>query len=993
MYLLKKRLELNHAGRISSVVLLRNPPRGVVKIRVKNFAYAKSIYECSTLEGDVQHTDTSQGVNIKRTITPKFLPHGTDSTSTYNENLRSVFFSNSMDDVKVYFDNNFNEMKNHEYVYLLFKMYEIIFSNFYKTYQSCDILRLDNPQFRFVTFDQYVDDWVGRYGGGSRQSGIGTAGENEIIFYENDEQNGICDRILDSEGSSPSSPVSHKRGKDHLTLDDSERLKETKGEVHNIEGQNYVINTSLPDGVDDHTASSYYSPQVNLNTLIQIHLNYVQYIEKFNIKESTWKDYVSSFMTKQYEELYRNVLNVIYKKIFFFSCKDVINYLYVTKRINLLSIREVSILAENVILQNMKHLDEESLVKVGYIYLNNSNKEKNIHHIGRYGSKNFLETYLSLVQMKVKSMSNENFVKILEYVSKNNYKHVQIFRDLKGEVYKRYNNLTPEQMVKLFFLYSQNMNAADDVLMRNFVKAIVDMFSPEGEEAEGAALAAGVGCQERRELDKLGQLHQSDQLDQLHKSDMLHQFTEGTGERHHPAEGLPLSVLLNGIWTSAKYFKDSPFLLIKSEKVILENIKNFSANTVSMLIWSYSMVEGKNPQVRFSNEFYFELKERALQLHRVMTPKQLSNSVLGLAITVGRTVSWDGRVDTEMHEVVERHLLSMGGASERGVISIGGASKSEVSSIGGKPNVHAAGGSSRFLNLFSSEDLSNLCYAYSLVRSGSRELHSLIQSAILKKQSDLSPQEIAKIAYAYGNMYFYASYTLLSSLQYEILQRMHQFSHHEICDILWCYCVNRFLDANFWKCLLRAIDMEKLGDPRCCLLYSSLSYVNLIDSSILDSYNTLRVFHLVSEHYWRFQNEEYLHSFADDVVDAMCKENALVRGRSGRNGQKGAEEVHTGGEESHTHIRSSNRDRPFQCIKKAYDYEGFLIDIYFEYMDSPYAVFLYSALNTSSGGYPLGESVLKARYFRRKNIRTVHLLHSIWSDYRGNPIDLLHAQL
>ncbi|GAB68818.1 hypothetical protein PCYB_142460, partial [Plasmodium cynomolgi strain B] len=567
MYLLKKRLELNHAGRISNVALLRNPLRRAVKIRVKNFAYARSIYECSTLQGDVKHTDSSEGVNLKGALPPKFLPHGRDGSSKYNENLRSVFFSNSMDDVKDYFDNNFNEMKNHEYVYLLFKMYEIIFSNFYKT-------------------------------------------------------------------------------------------------------------------------------------------------------------------------------------------------------------------------------------------------------------------------------------------------------DLKVEVYKRYNNLTQEQLVKLFFLYSRNMNAADDVLMCNFVKAI-------------------------------------------------------------------------------------------SEKVILENIKNFSASTVSMLIWAYSTVEGKNPQVRFSNELYFELKERALELHQGMTPKQLSNSVLGLAITVGRTVSWDGRVDTEVHEAVERHLLRMGGGTEKG-----------GSTIEGHPKVRVVQGT--FLNLFTSEDLSNLCYAYSLVRSGSRELHSLIQAAILKKQSDLSPQEIAKIAYAYGNMYFYASYTLLSSLQYEILQRMHQFSHHEICDILWCYCVNKFLDANFWKCMLRAIDMEKLGDSRCCLLYSSLSYVNLIDSSMLDSYNTLRVFHLVSEPYWRFQIAEYLHSFADDVVDAMCKENTLVGAKSAGEGEK----LDRGVQEADAHIRGSQRDHPFECVKKAYDFEGFLIDIYFEHMSRRYAVFLYSALNTSSGGYPLGESVLKARYLRRKNFRT-----------------------
>ncbi|CAA9990759.1 conserved Plasmodium protein, unknown function [Plasmodium knowlesi strain H] len=955
MYLLKKRLELNHAGRISSVALLRNPPRRAIKIRVKNFAYARSIYDCSTLQGDENYTDTSQGVNLKKTLASKFLPPGKDASSKYNENLRSIFFSNTMDDVKDYFDNNSNEMKNHEYVYLLFKMYEIIFSNFYKTYESCDILRLDNPQFRFVTLNQYVDDWVGRYGRSSRKRDIGTVGENEIIFYENDEHDGISDNIFENEGINLPSHSSHKEVKEHNIREYSERLEETKGEMHQVEEHNCVVDTPYLDGDTNHTARSYYTPQFNLNTLMEIHLSYVQYIEKLNIRESTWKDYVSSFMAKKYEELYANVLNVIYKKIFFFSYKDIINYLYITKRINLQSIEEVSMLAENVISQNIKYLDEDALVKVAYIYLNNSNKEKNIHQIGRYGSKDFLETYLSLIQIKVKSMNNENFVKILEYVNSNNYKHVQIFRDLKNEVYKRYNNLTEEQIVKLFFLYSKNMNAADDVLMRNFLKSIVDIFSHEEGEEEKGAVAKGVSCQGGPGVDKVFQLDD-----------------EGNGERK-PTIGIPLSILLNGIWTSAKYFKDYPFLLIKSERIILENIKNFSASTVSMLIWAYSTVEGKNPQVRFSNELYFELKERALELYQNMTPKQLSNSLLGLSITVGRTVSWDGKVDTEMHEVVERYLLNMGGT------------KKGDNNIGNEPRIRLP--ERTFLNLCTSEDLSNLCYAYSLVRSGNRELHSLIQSAIMKKQSDLSPQEIAKIAYAYGNMYFYSSYTLLSSLQYEILQRMHQFCHHEICDILWCYCINRFLDANFWKCMLRVIDMEKLGDSRCCLLYSSLSYVNLIDPSILDSYNTLRIFHLVSENYWQFQIAEYLHSFADDVVDAMYKENTLLLGSEG---DKEVQKEAQGVEEN---ISDINRDHPFECVKKAYDYEGFLIDIYFEYSGRRYAVFLYSALNTSSSGYPLGESVLKARYLRKKNIKTVHLLHSIWSECRGNRIDLIYAQL
>ncbi|GAW83359.1 hypothetical protein, conserved [Plasmodium gonderi] len=989
MYLLNKRFEVNHVGRIRNISLLGIHYGRGVKIRLKNFTHSKSIYEWSTFHESVKQSDKAQGVSSNLTSPPKFLHDEIHTSSKCNEKLRGIYFSNNMDDMKIFFDNNLNEIKNHEYVYLLFKIYEIIFHNFYKTHEFCDILKLDNPHFRYITLEQYIDEWAQNHSQRNYRMGISNLEENEILFFENDDGNDIYDELFERSRHNPISGINHFLSNDMCMKESTtnnnyknaeeatpggnvsqcvyiketnkeEKMKENMCVQDETEDIDYSQNSQL-DGTVKYHASRYYVRHTMLSTLMELHLNYILYIEQLNVKENTWKSYASSFMKKKYEEFYRDILNIINKKIFFFSCKDIINYLYIIKRINLSSVKEISILGENIILQNIKYLDENYLVRIGYIYLNNSNKKKHIRHINRYNSKNFLETYINFVQSKIKSMNNENFVKMLEYISNNNYKHIQFFREIKSEVYKRYNNFTEVQIMKLFFLYSQNINAADNALMHNFVKAIVNMFSHTNSQTEHTSMT----------LAPRGKY-------ELH--DDKNNDDGNTGDRKNDRDQvvIPLSVLLNGIWTSAKYFKDYPFLLIKSEKNILKNINNFSASTVSMLIWAYSTVENKNTKLCFSNDLYFQLKDRAMELYQNMTPKQLSNSLLGLATTVGRTVSNENRVNTEFHEAVEKFLLQGGGIVSNSNVDV---SVTERTIKREKYKINSS--NETFLNMFSSEDLANMCYAYSIVRSGSKEFHTLIQSAILNKMNDLSPQHIARIAYTYGSMYFYASYTLLSALQYEILQRIHQFSHYEISDILWCYCVNKFFDGNFWKCMLRAIDFEKVGDSRCCLLYSCLTYVNLIDSSILDSSNTLRVFHLLSEHYWQFQSLEYLANFADEVVNIICKENDLIGVKKKKKKKR----------ETMEEARTDERSEIFKYVKKSYDYEGFLIDIYFEYKNINYAVFLYSALNTTSDGYPLGESVLKSRYLKRKNFKTVHLLHSIWNECRSNRIDLLYAQL
>ncbi|CRH02402.1 conserved Plasmodium protein, unknown function [Plasmodium relictum] len=965
MYFLKNRF-LFVLNEFTNKTYLNYSINKLSKIKVNYFTSLKSIYDYDTLHENVDFNDKSK--NIYEVNTP-FLALNNESN---NINIKSTIFIDNMDDLKNYFENNFSKLKNYDYIYFLFKVYEIIFYNFYKNYELSENFKLNNPRFVYLSFMQYVDNYIKK--NNSIKSTNICYKHNEAILYKNNKRDNIYNYIEENVKNNEKNNMKNdldKNNSSNYSMNNSSLFNEYTNNINSLEkiktinyesknisslhygyynnNNNYIKNSQLEENLEN---INNYINRINVNILMNIYFNYVIYLENVNIKKENWNEYVSSFLTKRYIKFYTELLNIIYKKLFFFSCNDIINFLYISKRINMSSIKDIYMLVENTILQNLKYLNEEYLVRVGYIYLNNSNKKKNINYINRYNSKNFIETYINFIQSKIKSMDNQNFIKLLEYISNNNYKHIQFYRECKNEIYKRYNNFTDEEIMKLFYLYSQNINASDKILMHNFLNSIVHMFSDHLLEQKNII---------KTQVDEL--IKKNDEIEsyQINKLKEKIELNENELKKKSKELTIPLYVILNGIWASAKYFKDYPFLLKKCENIILQNIKNFSSSTVSMLIWAYSTVENKNNDLYFNNSLYLQLKERALILYKNMTPKQLSNSLLGLSTTIGRTINNKGDVNVDFHEEIEKYLLE----KEKGKIekenSIEKKNKEKYRNF-------------TFLNFFTSEDLANICYSYSLVRSGSKELHTLIQSALLNKLNDLSPQNISKIAYAYGSLYFFSSYTLLSSLQYEILQRIHQFSHYEICDILWCYCINKFFDANFWKCMLHVIDIEKINDPRCSLLYSSLSYVNLIDPSILDSYNVLRIFNFIREYYWDFQIMEYPHKFANDVVETLQNENNLIISKK-------------------DFLSPHSEKNIFLYIQKLFDYEGFLIDIYFEHENQKYAIFLYTSLNTTSDGSPLGENILKTRFLKKKKFKVIHLLFNLWKDYKQNKINLIYSQL
>ncbi|CRG97542.1 conserved Plasmodium protein, unknown function [Plasmodium gallinaceum] len=941
------------------------------KIKIKYFTSLKSIYDYDSSHENVDFNNKLKNTNECNT---SFLAY---NSKLNNESLKSTIFIDNMEDLKNYFEKHFNEMKNYDYIHFLFKIYEIIFYNFYKNYEHSENFKLNNPHFVYLSFIQYLDNCLKK--NNSVESTKMCYENNEVILRKNCNNENISNYIEEKERNNEKNNIKNNIDKNYssnytmnnrplfnepssnyntlekmnikITNDESKNTESFNSDyyIYNNNKTNYIRNSHLEENSCD---KNNYMNKINLNTLMKIYCNYVIYLENVNIKKESWNEYISSFLTKRHMEFYTELLNTIYKKLFFFSCNDIINFLYILKRINISSMKDIYILVENTILQNLKFLDEEYLIRVGYIYLNNSNKKKNINYINRYNSKNFIETYINFVQSKIKSMDNQNFIKLLEFISNNNYKHIHFYRECKNEVYKRYNNFTDEQIMKLFYLYSQNINASDKILMHNFLNSIVDMFSDNLIEQKNIV---------KIQINKLNKIDDENESHKINKLNEKIEPNKNELKKESKELNIPIYVILNGIWANAKYFKDYPFLLKKCEMIILKNFKNFGSSTISMLIWAYSTVENKNNDLCFNNNLYLKLKERALMLYKFMTPKQLSNSLLGLSTTLGRTINNEGDVNIDYHEEIEKYLLE----KEKGIIE-----KEKDIEKENKKNYK----NFTFLNFFTSEDLANMCYSYSLVRCGSKELHTLLQSALLNKLNDLSPQNISKIAYAYGNLYFFSSYTLLSSLQYEILQRIHQFSHYEICDILWCYCINKFFDANFWKCMLHVINIEKINDPRCSLLYSSLSYVNLINSSILDSYNVLRIFNFLREYYWDFQITEYPHNFANDVIETLENENDLILSKKDQ-------------------LNASSEKNMFHYIQKLFDYEGFLIDIYFEYKNQKYAIFLYTSLNTTSDGSPVGENILKTRFIKKKKFKPIHLLFNIWKNYNQNKINLIYSQL
>ncbi|KAI4834713.1 heptatricopeptide repeat-containing protein [Plasmodium brasilianum] len=1040
MHYLKKHLVFSHRKFINKICVDCNSFK-MFRKKSRNFTSFRSIYECDLAHGnyirntsDISNACNTNGINSRKELLctdPENIANTTTKTITYTvattttipttsstinnnnydeEFFKSVLFVNNLDDLKDYLENNLNELKNHEYILLLFKIYEIIFSNFYKTYEMSEILRLDNPNFKYVSLEQYIEEQEKKYDHAKMYRDSVKEMEEEEVGEEVGEKVGEeADEAVDNirnvnlnshyadrnkcDNMEYTGQNSSEHGNNSICKEESlDNVKRNKtndnGDVkdttvkHQLGYNKATICSQNKELEKIHfTKKKIFFGKTKLNILMDIYIKYIIDLENLNVKENKWKEYVTFFLTHKYKSFYDNIVNRIYKTFFTFSCVDVINFLYIIKRTNVSSVKNISMLAENTILQNVKYLDEEYLVRVGYVYLNNSNKNKNITHINPHSSKNLFETYINFVQNKIKTMNNQNFIKVLTYISNNNYKHVQFYKESKSEVYKRYNNFSEEQIIKLFYLYSKNITASDTVFMFSFINSIVDMFTRNSALLERQLVDVQSNASDHFVIAGMNTENKRDNSRTL-SSDYSKLEKRITEEKENELI-FPLSVLLNGIWANAKYFKNYPFLLKRCENIILKNIQNLGTSTISMLVWAYSTVENKSKELCFNNILYIKLKERTLQLYKSMTPKQLSNCLLGLSTTLGRAINNDGYVDTTLHAEVEQYLLQnvvekyeVGGKCKTGgTHQISGKHKtSEMYKAANKGVQKTKYYNLTFLNFFTAEDLANICFSYSLVRTGSREFHTLIQSVLLNKIYDLSPQHISKIAYTYGCFYYYSSYTLLSSLQYEILQRVHQFSYHEISDILWCYCVNKFFDSDFWKCMLHGIDFEKVyNDARCSLLYSSLSYINLVDSSILDSYNVLRIFNFLRESYWNFQIVEYPHMFADEVVQTLVEENNFILSNN----------------------CSSSKDRAvFQYIQKVFDYEGFLIDIYFEYKNKKYAIFLYTPLNTTYDGYPLGENILKTRFIKKKNINIVHLVHNIWKNCgKDDRISLIHSQL
>ena len=117
--------------------------------------------------------------------------------------------------------------------------------------------------------------------------------------------------------------------------------------------------------------------------------------------------------------------------------------------------------------------------------------------------------------------------------------------------------------------------------------------------------------------------------------------------------------------------------------------------------------------------------------------------------------------------------------------------------------------------------LTMVVVAYTIARTGSRELISVLQRACIERHQEFPMEQAASIVWSFATLRL--SLEFFDSVQFEILENMNQLSIPAICDVLWAYCVVRIYEPQFIKALLKFLMPSRLaGDARCALLCPAL---------------------------------------------------------------------------------------------------------------------------------------------------------------------------
>lgn len=340
------------------------------------------------------------------------------------------------------------------------------------------------------------------------------------------------------------------------------------------------------------------------------------------------------------------------------------------------------------------------------------------------------------------------------------------------------------------------------------------------------------------------------------------------------------------IWATCKHSKSPSDIFQRAEDLIIEYCPSLPARSISMLLWAMAECGYTSPELL-----------SALEMAAIRASESMTTSNVALCVQSIANLKEIGSA-SEFHDHVEADIIA---------------------------------NASHFNGL----DLAMLAFGYSKLGMGSATLHQCIQECALKYAEDLPADCLAKLLWAYGRVGGRES--LFTGLQFHMLQRVNQFSVHELCRVLWAYAVMRFYDVGFWRNCISMLPVEHVRDnPHCAILYPSLSEVTTVRKDLLNS-DTLR---LLNHTKLFFMNEElsrYCSKTADRISDALQS---------------------IGIEASSQH-----------------DFKGFLLDSYFEYGDQKYGVLVYSDHNTVGKSLrPSGEMILKRRFLCRHGLKILHVL-------------------
>ncbi|GFE54556.1 hypothetical protein BaOVIS_019600 [Babesia ovis] len=359
------------------------------------------------------------------------------------------------------------------------------------------------------------------------------------------------------------------------------------------------------------------------------------------------------------------------------------------------------------------------------------------------------------------------------------------------------------------------------------------------------------------------------------------------------------------LWVTTKFSDNGLDTFRRFEKLLLPHCHDLPGRSVSMLLWALSESGYESPDLTSA------LESAAIATCGSMSPTHVSICIHSLSRLRALSNA------PSFHEHIQDDIIDT-------------------------------------ISHFNGLDLAMLAEGYARLGLGSATLHQCIQESSLKYVEDLPADCLSKLLWSYGHLVGLESFFL--GLQFALLQRVNQFSPHDLCRALWAYAVHRFFDLTFWSNCLSMLDADSVrGNTRCYLLYPALCELTSVHKQLLTS-DIIRLMNLTKPMFVAKEHGSYCDTTGEHLLDALAS-----LGISASTGT---------------------------------DHKGFLLDASFTYQDIAYAVLVYTHSNTIGSKSPSGGMILKSRFLRRQGIKVIHVLRDSFISMNAKErVALLSRQL